>query len=49
MTSTIHHQEDKIWFTVTHTVCEKPKTITITVDLNQEKIRELNKMIKEIK
>jgi hypothetical protein len=49
MSSTIHHPEDKIWYTITHIVGEKPKTITIKVNLNEEKIRELNKKIGELK
>lgn len=49
MTLTIHQPEDKIWYTITHIVGEKPKIININVDLNKERIRELNKKIGELK
>jgi len=49
MNKTIHQPEDKIWYTITHIVGEKPKIITIKVDLKHERIRELNKKIGELK
>jgi len=36
-------------YTITHIVGEKPKIITIKVDLKHERIRELNKKIGELK
>jgi hypothetical protein len=49
MNKTIHYPEEKIWYTITHIVGNTPKTITIKVNLNEEKIRELNKKIGELR